>query len=165
MADKAVTHKLPKIGQPNTKTCWVAAYQMVYAWKNVTLSDANAAAEARKRLDKAGLDTKHELYPPDFEKAAIAVGIWPMATKSMRDYDQFVWCIEKSPIWCVGDFSGGPHAVVVTGFNPSNRMLTVNDPWEIAMQGADAKATMSYDGWAKTIANFRASCQIWYNGR
>jgi len=165
MSGNIVLHKLPKIGQPNTKTCWVAAYQMAYAWKHSVLGDAKGAAEAVKKLDKAGLDTTRELYPPQFEKAAIAVGIWPMATKSMRDYEQFLWCIEKSPIWCVGTFSGSPHAVVVTGIKKSNKLLTVNDPWEIATQGANANTQMSYKGWAKTIANFTASCQMWYLGR
>lgn len=88
-----------------------------------------------------------------------------MATKDMRDYERFLWSIEKSPIWCAGDFSGGPHAIVVTGIRTKHKILTVHDPWEIASQTTETKMEMSYDGWAKTIYEFKASCQMWYLGR
>ena len=165
MSDDVILHSMPKVGQHNTKTCWVAAYRMVYAWKHHTRDTATVLAEAKKKLKEADLDTESELYPENFEKAAIAIGIWPMATKSMRDYEQFLWCIERSPIWCVGTFSGGPHAVVVSGIRKERKILTLNDPWEIATQGTDAKTEMFHDKWSETIADFKASCQMWYLGR
>ena len=166
MADERdIKRDVPAIGQHNTQTCWVASYQMAYAWKNPKLSVAKAKAEARAKLDDAGLNTNRDLVPGDFEKAAIAVGLWGIATSDMQDMERLVWCLSRSPVWCAGEFSGGPHAIVVTGIRLPQGRLFVNDPWQIARYGPSSDTTMYYKDWRDIIFKFSHSCQVYYLGR
>ena len=154
MADK-IEYDVPKIGQANSKICWLACYQMLYGWNGL------APKKAVERAIKAGLSTSSGLMSKDWHRARKAMGLTSYRVSYLKGYDGMVWVLRKhGPVWCAGDFlQGSGHAVVISALDLRTKTLRINDPYEIYKYGGYNYLT--HDGWCKKVKDLPFACQVW----
>lgn len=155
MAD--ILLEVPKIGQANSRICWLACYQMLYRWKGKSGADAVAKIQA------AGFSTADALYEDQWGKAAAALGLTGMRVSYLQGLDGLAWCLGTcGPIWCAGDFGpgGSGHAVVISGLYRADSKLRINDPYEIYRY--DSYNYMTHADWCKKVRVARFACQLWW---
>lgn len=148
---------VPRIGQANSKICWLACYQMLYRWKG------KAAHEVSDKIQKAGFSTSSGLYEEDWGKAAAVLGLSGMRVSHLKGFDNLAWCLGScGPIWCAGNFApdGGGHAIVISGLYHADQKLRINDPYEIYR--FDSYSYMTHDQWCKKVRVAPFACQLWW---
>jgi len=154
MAD--ILLNVPRIGQSNSKCCWLASYKMLYAWKG------RSTAEVATKLTDAGFSTTDALYEDQWQKAATALGLSGMRVSHLKGIAGMTWCLSTcGPIWCAGNFlQGSPHAVVISGFYSADNKLRINDPYEIYMY--DSYSYITHAEWCKLVREAPFACQLWW---
>jgi hypothetical protein len=157
MAEKDIILEVQRIGQSNSKCCWVACYKMLYRWKG------KSASEAVQKIEGAGLSTEMGLYEDQWMKAAAALGLHGMRVSHLKGLDGMAWCLEKcGPIWCAGNFGpdGSPHAVVISGLYQQDKKLRINDPYEIFQ--FDSYSYITHSQWCQKVREASFACQLWW---
>lgn len=152
-----VTFNVPMIGQANAKCCWLACYQMLYGWKG------RSTGEPPSRASKAGISTTSGLYSDQWGKARNAMGLTSYRVGYLKEsFDNLTYVLDKcGPMWCAGDFlNGSGHAIVISGYNPDNQQLRVNDPYEIYKYHSYDYYT--YNGWRAKVKELAFACQVWF---
>ena len=118
---------VPKIGQSNSKICWLACYQMMHGYDH---RSTNAVWDIAKR---AGLSTSDGLYSEQWGKARDAMGLTSYRVGWLReDVENLTQVLSKhGPMWCAGDFlpDYSPHAIVISGYEDDK--FRINDPYEL----------------------------------
>jgi hypothetical protein len=154
MAEKILLD-VPRIGQANSKCCWLACYQMLYKWKGKAASDVN------KKLEAAGFSLTSALYQEQWGKAAYHLGLSGMGVGHLGSVENVEWCLAKcGPLWCAGDYlNGSPHAVVVSGIYEDGKMR-INDPYEIFKY--DSYSYLTHSKWHQLLRKAKFACQLWW---
>ncbi len=154
----AISYKndVPMVGQPNTKTCWLGCYQMLYGWRRL-----NIGAPAQK-VQNAGISSQKELYPAQFCSARNAVGLTSYRASYLKESpDNLMYTLQKhGPMWSTGFFLGGSaHAILIVGMTNSG-WLSVFDPYELYFYHSESGWT--YENWKKLAFDFPCSQQVWF---
>ena len=120
------------LGQSSEKSCWFAAYRMLFDYKN-------KPNNIRARMEAAGLDYadcwNNGLPDTLYSKTRLALGLSGFRRsyfsslasdldyfgKTLTDYGPF-WCAFSSP-------QDGDHAVVVNGVDLNLKQVLVMNPW------------------------------------
>lgn len=147
---------VPMKGQANAKCCWLACYQMLYGWRG------RPSSEAVQRAQNSGLNTSDALYEDQWGKARNAMGLISYRVSYLTEsFDNLSYILNKhGPMWCAGNFlQGSPHAIVISGFDPNNQQLRINDPYEIYKYHSYDYYT--YEQWRKLVRNTSFACQVW----
>jgi ABC-type bacteriocin/lantibiotic exporter with double-glycine peptidase domain len=146
---------VPRIGQQNSKICWLACYQMMHGYQN---RSTKAVWDIAKR---AGLSTSDGLYSEQWGKARDAMGLTSYRVGYLKEnLDNLTDILSKhGPMWCAGDFlpDGSPHAIVISGYDGST--LRINDPLEIATWDEYKWYTFAF--WKKRVKELPYGCQVW----
>ena len=149
-------YKVPAIAQANSKCCWFACYQMIYAWKGKKVS------EVATKLANAGISTKKALDISQWGRASNHLGLKGMRVshiKGKAKFDNMVDVLERwGPMWCAGNFlNGSPHAILISGWSRPGKTLRFIDPYEL-WQG-HAYSDYSHTYWSALIKNATFACQ------
>jgi hypothetical protein len=111
---------VPLVGQVRNMDCWYAAACMV--------------AYYRETGPRLGLP-KHWIadsgvQPSELPRLAQVEGLKPLArpsgTHAVNKYGVFRWLLDSGPLFCVGDWFGFGHAIVLTGIDAET--IYINDP-------------------------------------
>ena len=148
---------VPKIGQANSKCCWLACYQMMYGWQNRPTSDPYRLAK------QAGLSTTSGLYSEDWGKARNAMQLTSYRVGYLTEQaENLTYILDKhGPMWCAGNFLKpymDPHAIVISGYD--GETLRISDPYEIYKY--DSFDYMTWSQWRKLVKNLAFACQVWF---
>jgi ABC-type bacteriocin/lantibiotic exporter with double-glycine peptidase domain len=146
---------VPKIGQANSKICWLACYQMMYGY------DKRSTSAVWDIARRAGLSTSEGLDSKKWGKARDAMGLTSYRVGWLKeDIDNLTHVLSKSgPMWCAGDFmpDGSPHAIVISGYD--GEKLRINDPYEIYK--FDSYNWYTFGFWKSRVKDLPFGCQVW----
>ena len=153
----SVNYAVPKIGQGNARCCWLACYQMLYAWKG------RSRTEPHERARRSGVSTTSGLYEDQWGKARDAMWLTSYRVGHLKESaDNLYEVLRKhGPMWCAGNFlQGSGHAIVVCSIDTESGAIRANDPYEI-YNHPDADMRLTFSGWRKLVREMPFACQVW----
>ena len=160
--------KITIFSQGARKSCWLACYKMLLAYRGKSTTDESI----KKAFDKANLNFKdaktHGLSDKDFPKACKALGLvhygTPFGHGKAEDGAARVllkYLEDRGPLWVAGTWPGFHHIHVVHGADTKREMLCRVDPWNNGITAAES-LWVDFDGYVAGVKqSIKAGIQHW----
>jgi Papain-like cysteine protease AvrRpt2 len=153
-----IFYDVPLIPQATTMTCWWASARMVVEYHRQRLQQSTVAGGAVGQPNETRIieGANQGINPGRVEDFARLANL---QTTSLSPTPEGLVSLltQYGPLWYGGlvqgyrGFTGGGHAVVITGclVNPAGAQVAINDPWQV---GQGARLFETFDGFFSNLS-------------
>lgn len=149
MAMFKVTPAVKPLNQKYMTTCWLAALEMLFQWKNdkgdMTKKKSQICSKIDSDTDYWADDLVNKgLHPTECYQVARALGLQPTGAGDYTPQILHDLISKKGPLWVGGMWlENKSHAVVITACDPENGAIRIVNPW-LNYDLSDAPRTVSW---------------------